>query len=330
MLSPTGQGVGLYCLSSSPTLNNCTFSGNIGTSGSFGGSGGGLYCESCTPDLNYCVFANNTANSGGGLSAVGAAPTLDYCTFYGNYARVSGGGMYSSGSVTSPLTNCTFYGNSTLYYGGGLYCTSSAHLTLTRCIVAFSTQGEAVYCIASGVATIVCCDIYGNAGGAGCVAGQIGSNNNIAINPRFCHPALADFTLRNVSPCAPANSPCGQQIGAWGVGCSGSVTYTVCPTGSADYATIQPAIDAAVAGDIVQLCDATYSGAGNRDLDYGGKAITVRSASNNPQACIIDCGWSGDPNETHRGLRFHSGETSGAVLQGVQIINGHVKLDDTL
>ena len=318
------QGGGLYCLDSDPTLTGCTFVGNTA------GPGGGLYCESCTPDLDDCVFANNSGLSGGGLCANSAMPTLDDCTFYGNSASSYGGGMYISGNMAnSPLTNCTFYGNSGGLMGGGLACVSYAHPTLTRCIVAFSTHGEAVQCISSGAATIACCDIYGNAGGAGCVAGQIGSNNNIAQDPRFCHPNLADFTLRDVSPCAPANSPCGLQIGAWGVGCSGSMAFTVCPTGSADFATIQAAIDAAVNGDTINLCDATYSGAGNYNLDYGGRAITVRSASDNPQACIMDCGWTGDPNETRRGVRFHTNETSAAVLQGVKIINGHVALNDT-
>lgn len=56
-----------------------------------------------------------------------------------------------------------------------------------------------------------------------------------------------------------------------------------------DYATIQAAVDAAVNGDVVEIADGVYTGAGNKNLDFGGKAITVRSAAGDPTFCIIDC-----------------------------------------
>jgi len=44
-----------------------------------------------------------------------------------------------------------------------------------------------------------------------------------------------------------------------------------------DYSTIQAAIDAAVDGvDEVVVADDTYSGVGNYDLNFRGKAITVK------------------------------------------------------
>lgn len=81
------------------------------------------------------------------------------------------------------------------------------------------------------------------------------------------------------------------------------------------YPTIQAAIDDTWDGDTVWVADGTYSGQGNIDIDFKGKAITVRS-ENGPQNCIIDCQRRG------RGFLFHSGEDEDSVLDGVTVTNG--------
>ncbi len=85
----------------------------------------------------------------------------------------------------------------------------------------------------------------------------------------------------------------------------------------ADQPTIQAGIDAAATGDTVLVADGTYTGPGNRDLDFHGKSITVTS-ENGPQACIIHC------QELGRGFHFHSGEDGNAVLNGISIGNGNI------
>lgn len=55
-----------------------------------------------------------------------------------------------------------------------------------------------------------------------------------------------------------------------------------------EYSTIQAAINAAADGDTVMVADGVYTGDGNRNIDFKGKAITVMS-ENGPENCIIDC-----------------------------------------
>jgi len=87
----------------------------------------------------------------------------------------------------------------------------------------------------------------------------------------------------------------------------------------ADYATIQEAINAAVDGNIIIVADGIYTGSGNRDIDFMGKEITVKS-ENGPANCTIDC--QGSLSAPHRGFRFDSGEDSNSILSGFTIING--------
>ncbi|MCK4414727.1 MAG: right-handed parallel beta-helix repeat-containing protein [Candidatus Eisenbacteria sp.] len=96
---------------------------------------------------------------------------------------------------------------------------------------------------------------------------------------------------------------------------AGGETYSVLPDGTGDYVTIQDAIDASASGDTILLADGTFQGEGNRHISFRGKGIVLRSVSDNPELCIVDCDREG------RGFRFDSGETRDAVLRGITITN---------
>jgi hypothetical protein len=102
------------------------------------------------------------------------------------------------------------------------------------------------------------------------------------------------------------------------VGAAEGAVITVRADGTGDYPTIQAAINAAFNGDTVLVADGTYTGNGNRDIDFLGKAITVCS-ENGPENCIIDCQNSG------RGFYFHNLEGPASMLEGFTITNGHVE-----
>lgn len=97
------------------------------------------------------------------------------------------------------------------------------------------------------------------------------------------------------------------------------------------YPTIQSAIIAANNGDTVVVSPGTYRGDGNWDVDFRGKAITVRSInpenSDTVANTVIDCFELQEKggvmwHMSHSGFWFIWGETSSSILSGLTIING--------
>lgn len=104
-----------------------------------------------------------------------------------------------------------------------------------------------------------------------------------------------------------------------------ATTFVVRPDGTGDFPTIQMAITASVDGDTIELTDGLFTGGGNRDIDFQGKAITVRSQGGDPLSCVIDC--QGSQANPHRGFLFHLGEGPFSRLEGVTIAGGRAQLE---
>ena len=96
---------------------------------------------------------------------------------------------------------------------------------------------------------------------------------------------------------------------------------TVDDDGPADFNSIQAAINDANDGDTVEIKPGTYTGPGNYNIRFNGKAITVRGT--NPDdfdvvaATVIDC------NQQGQGVIFDHAEDSNSVLSGLKITNGY-------
>lgn len=79
--------------------------------------------------------------------------------------------------------------------------------------------------------------------------------------------------------------------------------------------TIQAGVDAAVTRDTILLADGTYTGDGNRDVTITDKRLVIRS-EHGPTTTVIDCEGEG------RAFDISGGESDGAVIEGLTIVNG--------
>jgi hypothetical protein len=98
-------------------------------------------------------------------------------------------------------------------------------------------------------------------------------------------------------------------------------TWYVTPDGTGDASTIQAAIDSAAAADTVLLADGTYTGDGNRDISFLGKAVTLRSESGQPENCVIDC--QASAIDQHRAFEILLGEGPESRIEGIKMTNGN-------
>lgn len=213
-------GGAVICGSAQATFEDCEFTRNWALSSEPGaiGKGGAIYSQGATLIVRRCTFLANQSTLGGAIAVDGGPATIEDCIFRENIGD-QGGAIYDDGSVT--LTGCTLFKNAA-EAASGLGVIAGASATLTRVLIAFGDKGEAIAC--TGMVTIACSDLFGNAGGdwIGCIAGELGTNGNIAADPRFCHTDVGSLAIANDSPCAPAQSACGL-IGAVGPECATSV-----------------------------------------------------------------------------------------------------------
>jgi len=98
-------------------------------------------------------------------------------------------------------------------------------------------------------------------------------------------------------------------------------TFRLKPDGSGDFATIQEALTAAVSGDVIELAAGTYRGDGNRDLDFGGKALVLMTEPGESEPAVLDCeGSSADP---HRVVIFAAYEGFDTLLENLVLRGGY-------
>ncbi len=162
-----GDGGGILCYQSSPSIMNCVIHGN---SAGYLGHGGGMINLSGSPTLTNCTFRGNLADryGGGMLNYLGSA-TLVECRFIGNTTRSAGGGVLNWSSEVS-LTKCVLSGNSASKDSGGGMLSDDSSVTLRNCVFSGNwsrRNGGGLY-IYDKTARLSNCTFSGNsAGGRG-------------------------------------------------------------------------------------------------------------------------------------------------------------------
>jgi hypothetical protein len=162
-LTSSGGGGILYAHVDSATLSNCT------VKWCRGGNGGGVDCYYSSPSITHCRILSNGATSGGALSvSFDSTPriedcTMDYnagswagavfcdrasllkmsrCNITDNHTTAApgeGGGIYSRASSID-LTNCNIVRNRTQFRGGGVSLLDSK-ATFAHCKIATNVNG---------------------------------------------------------------------------------------------------------------------------------------------------------------------------------------------
>ncbi len=322
---------GIYLHDSNALVTRCEFINNESTG--VASDGGGLFALVYEElHISDCIFiGNSSSNNGGGMGfAGGNIAYVTNCLVKGNTATNGGGGI--SVRYSEPIfRNCTIVENTTSGDGGGLFL-ESTDSTFTDCILWDNTP-DSVHEEGTGSPVLTYCDIQQG-------SGTYPGTGNINEDPLFITGPAGEYYLNDSSgnPCVDAGSNPAANI------CYTSDTGDVCmselttitqetsDTGivdmglhyrfgnvihvPGDYSTIQSAMDASGDGDTVLVADGTYTGEGNKDLDFHGTPMTVKSV-NGPQTCVIDC------ENTLRGFSVDSGEGPYSIIEGFTILNGN-------
>jgi len=317
-------GAGIHVTyTSAPTVRKNTITAN--TASALGGGGIYIYYLS-NPLVEQNLITQNSSSNGAGIGVYwDSNPIIRNNLITKNLA---GAGIRIVG-LTPVITNNTISFNEK----GGIQYESYAAPIIINNIITSNGSDNGINA-SSTTGTITYNDVWGNPAGnySSTVGDLTGTGGNVSIDPEFINSDSNDYHLNYFSPCINAGDPntittdindfddqsrkMGQfaDIGAdeakpvWNI------------TKSKQYDTIQAAINDANNGQIIVLIIGTHKGAGNKNIDFKKKAVTLQSIEPNDfavvQSTIIDS------EDNGRGFWLHRGEGPNSIIQGISIIRG--------
>ena len=293
-----GGGGGIYNTESSMKLINCTFSGN--STNANPNYGGGIYSRvDSNSIMTNCIFWGNTASNGPQV-AVGVRTnvSISYCDLQGGqpgiYKDVTSSITWGSGNITNDpcfvnskgLDGTAGTDDDDLHLSPGSPCIEAGdHTAVPQDVADIDSDGDTLEPTPwdlDGNPRIVSVTVDM---GAYEFQGILYVDDDASNDPGPGDPTVSDPNE------------------------NGSTEHP--------FDAIQEAIGIAHNGETVMVMDGTYTGTGNKNIDFGGKAITVRS-ENGPKVTVIDC------ENLDRGFYFHSGEGTYSIVAGLTITDGNV------
>lgn len=329
-----GAGGGIHLYNSMPVIAHCTFSDNYSTDG-----GGALYCRwHASPTIVNSILRGDEPSE---IATYKSIPVVVYCNIEGGWIGEGnidtdpyfrGNGDYhlmpvspcidagfDAGVVTDidgdarPAETGFDIGSDEVVFGGPLI-----HVTpWSFDIPAFleePVEDCAIKIVAVGDEPV---DYTTNSGGCGWlwlegdITGELQPGDTATVLLRFDITGMEQGRFADTVSVA-SNDPVYPLINV-PVALKIAKRVILVP---GDHSTIQEGIDAAVDGSVILVSDGTYTGSGNRDIDYRGLGVTVMS-ENGSGVTFIDCESQG------RGFNFHSGEGYDSILDGFTIMNGY-------
>ncbi len=207
---------GVYCSSTSPTIEYCEITGNTN-----GNDGAGIWINNGAPLIQYNkIYSNASGGSGGGIGGIGSGGIeVQYNEIYNNTANAGGGigfiapisnakihhnvvrhnpgsGTYAGGIYVNG-SNLKIYNNTVVYNSRGITLITANSSQIFNNIVAYNTIAG----IAPSSATISYNDTYSNP------SGNSPGTNGISADPLFQSPSTFDYRLSVGSPCINAGDP---------------------------------------------------------------------------------------------------------------------------
>ena len=183
-LNTANDGGGMSNQASSPTVTNCSFTGNE-TEFNFGRGGGMYNVSNSNPIVTACTFrANVTGLHGGGMSSnVDSNPIVTHCRFANNISNHGGGGLFTSLGSSGMVINCTFTGNLALSNGGGIENAAGSSPIVVNCTFDGNTamqSGGGMFNFGS-CPTVINCTFTQNSDGPGAGGGIFNDGFNSSV-----------------------------------------------------------------------------------------------------------------------------------------------------
>ncbi len=239
-VGPAGEGGAVrvnYC--SGLLISDCVFEDNWADY-----QGGGLALgNGSVVEVVDCSFLENYApvHCGAAVAIQGSHLSFTRCRFIGNRTAVYSGAIAAHSSILD-VQDCLFLRNLTNDVSGAIYLFASSGQIRNNTFHENRSPGRATVVIHQSGAAVIernifsgdtagyglqfyegggghACNLYWN-NDEGALSGASLAPDELIADPLFCSANSDHFELYDISPGAPAHSPCGLLIGAFPVACS--------------------------------------------------------------------------------------------------------------